>query len=128
LIWAIFWVLNVRDKNDEIIKLFINFSFGLVLLLVVFYLSGKSLPENPEAWISGIYVGIFEMGIAFIFWLKALKLTQTTDKISNLVYISPFFSLILIHYIAGERIYLTTPAGLILIVAGIILQKIKIRK
>jgi len=72
-----------------------------------------------------IYVGLFEMGFAFLFWLKALQLTETTDKISNLIYISPFFSLFIIHYIAGERIFLTTITGLVLLVGGILFQKIK---
>ena len=35
---------------------------------------------------------------------------------------SPFLSLIFIHLIVGENIYITTISGLILIVAGIVIQ------
>jgi drug/metabolite transporter (DMT)-like permease len=125
VLWAFFWILNVRDKRDEILKLFLNFFFGFIYLLISMAIMNKKLPSMPEAWLSGVYVGIFEMGIAFIFWMKALQLTESTDKISNLIYISPFLSLFLIHYIAGEKIYLTTPIGLVLVVTGIIFQKIK---
>lgn len=124
VLWAFFWILNVRDKRDEVLKLFLNFFFGFIFLLIAMPVMNKSLPSLPEAWLSGVYVGIFEMGLAFIFWMKALQLTDSTDKISNLIYISPFLSLFLIHYIAGEKIYLTTPIGLVLVVSGILFQKI----
>jgi drug/metabolite transporter (DMT)-like permease len=124
VLWAFFCILNVRDKRDEVLKLFLNFFFGLVFLLIAMPVMNKSLPVLPEAYFSGVYVGIFEMGLAFIFWMKALQLTDSTDKISNLIYISPFLSLFLIHYIAGEKIYLTTPIGLALVVTGILFQKI----
>ncbi len=125
VIWAFFWILNVKDKRDEVVKLFLNFLFGFVFLLIFMFVMNKNLPALPEAWASGVYVGIFEMGIAFIFWMKALQLSSSTDKISNLIYISPFLSLFLIHYIAGEKIYYTTPIGLALVVAGILFQKLK---
>jgi drug/metabolite transporter (DMT)-like permease len=62
------------------------------------------------------------MGITFLFWLKALQTASSTDKISNLVYLAPFISLIFIHFILHEPVYYTTPAGLILIVSGIWIQ------
>ena len=32
VIWALFWILNIKDKRDELIKLFLNFFFGFVIL------------------------------------------------------------------------------------------------
>jgi drug/metabolite transporter (DMT)-like permease len=125
VIWAFYWILNVRDKKDELLKLFLSFFFGLVFLALAMLITGHPLPQTHKAWFSGTYVGIFEMGLAFIFWMKALQLTSTTDKISNLIYISPFLSLFLLHFIIGEKIYFTTPIGITLVVAGIIIQKIK---
>ena len=66
--------------------------------------------------------------LAFLFWMKALQLTKSTDKISNLIFIFPFISLIFIHYFLGEVIHLTTLYGLLLVVAGIFLQKTNLRK
>ena len=122
MIWAFFWIFNVKDKRDEIIKLFWNFFFALIFLLISIPVLNISLPSGSNAWLSSLYVGCFEMGFAFIFWLKALKYSETTDKVSNLIYISPFLSLIFIHYIVGEKIFFTTIIGLILIITGIFIQ------
>jgi drug/metabolite transporter (DMT)-like permease len=63
------------------------------------------------------------MGITFVLWLKALAGAETTAHVGNLVYLSPFFSLIFIGLVVGEAVELSTVAGLALIVAGIALQK-----
>jgi drug/metabolite transporter (DMT)-like permease len=63
------------------------------------------------------------MCINFILWLMALKLSSTTAKVSNLIYLSPFISLILIHFFVGEVILLSTIIGLLFIVGGIIIQQ-----
>jgi len=62
------------------------------------------------------------MGMTFFFWLKALQLATTSDKVSNLVYLAPFISLIFVHFIIKEPVYYTTPAGLLFIIAGIFIQ------
>ena len=64
------------------------------------------------------------MSIAYIFWLKALQFAERSDKISNWVFISPFFSLLWIHLFLGENIYKTTIGGLILIISGIFIHQI----
>jgi len=122
IIWALYWILNMKDKNDEIIKLFLNFIFGsfYVFLSFLFFSENKSftLPGIGGA----IYIGVFEMGITYFFWLKALKYSTNTARVSNLVYISPFISLIIISLVLNEKILLATFIGLVFIVAGIILQ------
>lgn len=123
LVWALFWIFNVRDKRDEVVKLFMNFLFAAVFITTVTALFSSFRITSWQGWLAGIYVGIFEMGITFIFWLKALKLSSSTSKIGNLIYLTPFFSLLIIHFIVGESIYLTTIFGLILIVAGIFYEK-----
>ncbi len=127
-VWSFFWILNVRDKRDEVVKLFLNFGFALIFLVITSLLTNRSFPPGLQAWLWAVYAGIFEMGLAFIFWLKALQLTESTGKISNLIYISPFISLFFVHYFAGEPIYMTTIYGLILIVGGILIQNVRIKK
>jgi drug/metabolite transporter (DMT)-like permease len=70
-----------------------------------------------------VYIGFFEMGITFVLWFNALKFSSTTAKVSNLIYLSPFISLIIIHFIVGETIFFSTVIGLVFIVSGIILQQ-----
>jgi len=128
--WAFFFILNVRGKREETIKLFMNFLFGTIYLLAAMTITGKWNIEGAsfKGFAAAIYIGIFEMGITFWFWLKALQLATSTDKVSNLVYIAPFLSLVFVHFILHEPVYYTTPAGLILIISGILIQNIKSRR
>jgi drug/metabolite transporter (DMT)-like permease len=121
--WAFYFILNVKDKRDESIKLLLNFLFGSAYLVVTMIIIGKFEFETGfRGFISSVYVGCFEMGITFFFWLKALQLASTTAKVSNLVYLAPFLSLVFIHFILHEPVYYTTPVGLIIIISGIFVQ------
>jgi len=121
--WALYFILNVRDKRDEAVKLFLNFLSGSVYLIAAVIIT-DSQPDNISfrGFASAVYIGLFEMGITFFFWLKALQLATSTDKVSNLVYLAPFLSLIFVHFILQEPVFYTTPAGLLLIISGIVLQ------
>jgi drug/metabolite transporter (DMT)-like permease len=124
--WALYFILNVKDKRDEAIKLLLNFLFGSVYLIIAMTVTGKwSFDIFSIGTAASVYVGIFEMGITFLFWLKALQLAATTDRVSNLVYLAPFLSLVFVHFILHEPVYYTTPAGLLLIITGILVQNRK---
>ena len=43
------------------------------------------------------------MGVTFVLWMRALSLSRTTAQVSNLVYLAPFLSLVLINVIVGRR-------------------------
>lgn len=123
VIWALFWIYNIKDKRDEVAKLFLNFSFGFVFILIAMLLSSRMRIPAMVGLLGATYVGLFEMGITFVLWLKALKLSRTTAQVSNLIYLSPFLSLVLIRFVVGEKILPSTIIGLIFIVAGIIIQQ-----
>jgi drug/metabolite transporter (DMT)-like permease len=123
IIWSIFWIVNIRDKRDEVVKLFLNFTFGFIYILVTALIM-KVVVIPPWTALAGtIYIGLFEMGIAYVFWLKGLQLSSTTAKVSNLIFLAPFISLIIINITVGEKILWSTFAGLAFITAGIILQR-----
>ena len=128
VIWSFFWILNVRDKRKESVKLFLNFFFASIYLIIFSLLTRQELPVSWSEYALDVYIGLFEMGLAFLFWLKALQLSETTDKISNLVFIFPFISLIFIHFILGEKIHFTTIYGLLLVVLGILVQRLKMKR
>jgi drug/metabolite transporter (DMT)-like permease len=128
IMWAFFWLLNVRDKRDETVKLGLSFFFASLYMILLIVLSPGDGPWPLKGIALAAYAGMFEMGITFFFWIKALQMTRSTDKISNLVYIAPFLSLFIIHIFVKERIYITTVAGLVFIVAGILLEKLSLRK
>jgi drug/metabolite transporter (DMT)-like permease len=127
--WAFYFILNVRDKRDEAVKLLLNFLFGSVYLIIAMIITGKwQALIGMKGVLASVYIGVFEMGITFLFWLKALQMATTTDKVSNLVYLAPFISLIFLHFIIHEPVYFTTPAGLLLIISGIIVQNYKTKQ
>ncbi len=123
IFWALYWIYNLKDKRDDIVKLFVNFVFGTIYILIVVLLFSDFRNINLPGIIGSIYIGLFEMGITYFLWLKALKLSINTAKVSNLVYISPFISLIIIRNVVGEKILVSTIIGLIFIVSGIIIQQ-----
>jgi len=127
IFWALYFILNVRDKREEAVKLFLNFFFGTIFLIITIIFTGKEDLSGMgiRGILSAVYIGIFEMGITFFFWLKALQMASSTDKVSNLVYLAPFLSLVFVHFILHEPVYYTTPAGLLLIIAGIWVQNRK---
>ena len=57
-----------------------------------------------------------------------MKRTSSTAKIANLIFISPFLSLVLIHFFVGERIMVSSVVGLVFIVTGLIMQAAAGRK
>ncbi|MBU8893394.1 MAG: DMT family transporter [Bacteroidales bacterium] len=125
VVWALFWLYNVKDNRDEILKLFFNFLFALLFISITLTIFSEIKGINLKGLAAGIYIGLFEMGITFVLWLKALKLAGRTDKIGNLIFLTPFCSLIFISIILGEKIFVTTLFGLILIVTGIFVQQVK---
>ena len=127
-IWSFFFIFNVRDKRDEELKLFLNFFFSSIFIVLLNLFLGNFRVPAFEGIAAAVYIGLFEMGLTFLFWLKALSYSKSTDRVSNYVYLAPFISLIFIHYFLGEKIYGTTILGLLLIVSGIIYQKVRSNK
>ena len=124
VIWALFWIYNVKDQTDEIVKLFLNFAFGSCFIFLAMLLFSKPQIPGFNGLLGGVYIGLFEMGITFLLWLKALKLSKTTAYVTSLIYLVPFLSIVVIHFAVGEEIFFSTITGLILIITGIILQKL----
>ncbi len=100
-----------------------NFAFGTPVILIVSLFTAPQWTSVVRGLLGSVYIGLFEMGITYILWLKALSMSRTTAQVGNLIYLSPFLSLIIIQLVVGEQIAVSTILGLILIVSGIALQK-----
>lgn len=125
VIWALYWIFNTRDKRDPVVGLFINFLFSFPFVLGYYLLTTEIRLPHYYGLLGAAYVGTFEMGACFVLWLLAMKLTDNTAKISNLIFLSPFLSLFFIYFLVGETILPATFVGLILIVIGLFCQRIK---
>ncbi len=124
IIWAGYWLLNAKDKRPPLIKLFQSFSFAVPILIVItIVMEGVPQSINLKQLLSVVYIGLFEMGLAFMCWQMALHLTDKVSRISTLIFLSPFVSLFIINQILGEPLQLMTFLGLGLIIIGIIVQQ-----
>jgi len=126
-IWALYWIYNLKDRRDDVVKLFHNFVFGFVFITLYMLITGQLRIPEARGMLGSAYVGIFEMGITFTLWLTALRLSKTTAQVSNIIYLVPFLSLVVIHITVGEQIYPSTIIGLVFIISGILLQHYSVR-
>jgi drug/metabolite transporter (DMT)-like permease len=123
VIWALYWILNLRDSRDGVVKLCFGFACGSLFTLINLVAAGEAFPRTWPGWLAGAYVGCFEMGFTFVLWLTALRLSRTTARIANLIFLAPFVSLVLLHFVVGEPLFPSSVIGLLFIVTGIGLQR-----
>lgn len=123
LIWSFYWLITMKSRGKDLENLALSFLFGSIYTFILYvYVHGFTLPVW-QGLAGSLYVGMFEMGITFFLWMKALQLTSSTATISNYIYLVPFLSLIWIRIIVGEEILPATLMGLLLIITGILLQQ-----
>ncbi len=124
LIWATYWILNTQMEADPLLGLSICFLCGLPFTLAACAMFSGLGPVNVSGLLGAAYVGLFEMGFTFVIWLAALKTAANIARISNLIFLSPFLSLILISVVLDETIVPATFAGLALILTGTLVQQL----
>lgn len=124
LLWAGYWILYTKNKADPAVGVLLGFLVALPFAVALSLYEGEPWNKSLQGWLAVTYVGLFEMGITFILWLSALKATNNTARISNLIFISPFISLLLLAYIIGETIPPSTLIGLAMIISGLIFQQL----
>ncbi len=119
--WASYWMFNNRlnGKVDGTVALYLEFLAGSVVLGLMGCFVGVEI-DSLEGLLSGIYIGLFEMGIPFLTFGMALRMTDNPALINQMCYLSPFLSLFLIAVVLGESIAVGTYVGLALIVAGLV--------
>jgi drug/metabolite transporter (DMT)-like permease len=127
-IWSAYWILNARVTVDATVSLTISFCIATILLWLF---CGHAIDVGKLSTVplsAVIYIGLFEMGITFLFWSKAMKLTQNTSLIANLIFLSPFISLTLLYFIRGEVIYPSTIIGLVVIIGALLFQQLSFKR
>lgn len=123
LIWALYWLFNARDRRPPLVAQWQNFSVGVPVLTLLMVLGPGFQWHGSAALGAGIYVGLFEMGVAFVLWQAAMQRVSRTAKVSNLIFLSPPVSLMLLYLVVGEPILPSTLIGLVLILLGLGLQQ-----
>ena len=114
----------MKSTIDPVVRLALNFSAGAVYTFALAIAVGMDFAVPLTGLSAAVYIGVFEMGLTFVLWMSALNHATNTARISNLVFLSPFLSLLIIAGVLRETIYPSTLLGLVLIVGGILLQQI----
>ncbi len=122
LLWALYWIGNTKNSLPPVAGLFLGFCAGLPPIALVCLLGDGFAPADWRGLVGATYVGVVEMGVAFVLWLGALKLADSAARVANLIFLSPFLSLVFIALILGEQILPSTYLGLALIVGGLMIQ------
>ena len=128
VIWSLFWLFNTKNSNDSVVSLFLIFLFSLPYILIITYFSDSFVIPSLKGVIGSAYIGLFEMGVSVVLWQSALKISTTVSRVASLVFITPFLSLLILHFVLKEDILASTIFGVILICSGLILQKYFTRK
>ncbi len=118
VVWSLYWIGGRRSTLDPVVSLFVGFLCAVPFTALAVALRSDFVFPAPGVW-GALYVGCIEMGFTFVLWLTAMRLTSSTARIANLIFLSPFLSLVFIQFVLGEAIQPSTPAGLVLIVGGL---------
>lgn len=123
LIWSCYWLVSIRIGGDPIVNLCVGFLVGAPVV-TIFCAATTGLPAlTPQSIGYGAWVGLIEMGVTFLLWQTALARTANAGRMGQLIFLSPFVSLVLIDRVLGEAVQATSVAALALIVAGLVLAR-----
>lgn len=123
LIWALYWILNTRAQGAPAVTLLLCFLFGTPMVWAVMAWQSALVVPSLQGMLGAAYVGLFEMGVTFLLWLGAMRSATHVSRISNLIFLSPFLSLVFIRLFLNEPIVPATFIGLALIVGAVVLQQ-----
>jgi drug/metabolite transporter (DMT)-like permease len=119
VLWAGYWLANARSTLPPLTLMAWSFLLASPVLALLCYLGPGLPPLTPATLGYGAWVGLIEMGFTFLLWQRALRLSDHAARIGQLIFLSPFLSLVLIAAVLGESIYPTSIVGLAIIVVGL---------
>ena len=128
LIWGVYWILTVRYSDDAVTLLLIAFATA-TFCAGIFCLLFDELPSlNLINLGFAVWLGVAEMGLAFLLWQRALKTASQVSLIAPIAYLSPALSLFFIHNVLGEEIPSATIVGLTTLMVGILIMYLRLER
>ena len=123
LLWAGYWLLNARSRAQPASLMFWSFTMALPFVSAICWY-GPGLPNLTTTALGyAVWIGAVEMGITFLLWQRALQRAHSSAKIAQLIFVSPFLSLLLIHLLLDEDISLWAVPALGIIVLGLVVSQ-----
>lgn len=125
IIWALYWIMNTRNKFDPVVSLCLNFLIAVPFVFIVCVVFSTPVVSSWGGLSAAVYVGLFEMGITFALWASALKLASGVARVGNLIFLAPLISMVFIASILNETIHPATLIGLAMILPGVLIQQMQ---
>ena len=120
LVWASYWLATVRGDDDPLVMMTASFLVGAIAIGIACGVT-HGLPVLTWRRLGyGAWVGLVEMGVTFLLWQQALRRTAHAGRIAQLIFLSPFISLLLIDRVLGEHVRPSSFVGLAAIVGGLL--------
>ena len=123
VIWAAYWLVTVRLGMHPVPLMLNGFAVATVAVAAICWTTAGFPSLNPRVVGYGAWVGLVETGITFVLWQRALALTDNAGRIGQLIFLSPFLSLVLIASVLGETIHPSAVIALAMIVGGLVLSR-----
>ncbi|HRJ40994.1 MAG: DMT family transporter [Caldilineaceae bacterium] len=127
-VFALFSVLGKKAHYDQTVSATVYFGVALVAVAATLLLPSLAGEGPGVGWPSAavwpwlLYNGFLVNGVSYIFWFKALE-NGDTFVISNALYLTPFLSLLFVFFWLDEPILPSAVIGLLVIVAGMAIQR-----
>ena len=119
LVWAVYWIWSVSVRLEPWWFMWYGFTVAVPVLTVLCYFTVGFPSLVPSNFAFGAWIGLLEMGFAFLLWQRAMSTTSSVAKLSQLIFLSPMISLILIYTILDETIHYTAFIGICFIFMGL---------
>jgi len=123
--YGLFTSLNQKKQYNKSLSMMLNYTATFVLTSVITAVSGDLFFPTAVQVVGFAWNGVLTMALANTAWIMALSRGETA-KISNLVYITPFLSLLWTWLVLREPLEINFIAGLAIIVLGILIQLSKV--
>ena len=127
LVYGLFSILNKKRNYNNYISMMLYYFVAFLVAAVYLLIRQTPIALDLPQTLGLLWNGVFTYAIAYTLWAEALA-GGDTAKISNLAYATPFISLIWTTLILKEPFNPFSLLGLLLIVGGILIQNINIKK
>lgn len=113
------------QSADLGLALFIQSLLTLIgFAAAVLYTDTLSIPRAPDVWISILWLTVFSTFLAYLSLWMLLRVMSATH-VAALVYLEPPVTLVWAALMFGDVIYASTYLGIAVVVAGLILVRLK---
>ncbi len=125
--WGMFSIQNKRHQFEALTAMFVYNVAAILFFALVALLASPLVWPTTRSWLLLFLLGGIVNGFSYLFWILALRAGDTA-KIANLVYITPFLSLVYLAVFQKRPITAVQLSALLLVVSGPVIQEIRLRK